>query len=371
MARQHGAWAFVHLGSDFASRAPEGSPIRAGLGDASVTPTGYDGQFAYYMAVAPLDAGCCMDSAAYRYARVGFPVLAGISGLGQPALVPYTMLLVNLVALGLTVMMLAGWLRRHGVSGWWALVYGFYPGVFQAIQTDTNEVLAYALVAAAVYLLEYGGRARVLWAGLFFGAAGLTRETTLLFPAIYSVSLLARGPGRARLSGLGLAALAAVPFVAYKLFLAATFGSLGLGFSSGGAEVATVPLGGLLSFAPFEPRQWVQLLGEVLPATLVAVLAVYRLVRGAPRWELFAYLANYVVLVLLLQRSSYFSFFDSGRIQAGVVLAAVIALPALLGITRRMPAAAGLAVVVAACLLWFAVVPAGLVAPHSFHVFKL
>lgn len=376
LARDHSIWSFVHLGSDFAARAPAGSPMRAGLGDASVTPTGYDGQFVYYLAVAPLDAACCLDSASYRYARVGLPVVSGLAAVGQAAAVPYATVGVNLLALAGTVLLLAGWLRRRGVSAWWALAYGFYPGVFQVVQTDTNEVLACLLVAAGVYALEGRRKAGLLSAGALFAAAALTRETVLLFPAVYSAALVLGQPARRR-DGILLATAAAGPFLVYKLVLAAHFGSLGVGFGNGGGEVAAWPLGGLLSFWPLEPREWIEVAGEVAPATLLAVLAVVRLVRAPRRRELVLYLVNYVVLVLLLQRSSYFSYYDSGRIQTSLVLAALLALPALLPRpapaeprTRRTRAAAG-APVIAAVLLWLVVVPVGLLAPHSFHVFKL
>jgi hypothetical protein len=313
-----------------------------------------------------------MDSPAYRYGRVGYPIAAGAAGLGRPELVPYAMLGINLAAICLTVLVIASWLRRRGQSTWWALVYALYPGVFQGLQTDVNEPLAYALVAVAVYVLELGGRRRVLWAGLAFAVAALTRETTLLFPAIYAAAGLVRNQGKERLGGVALALLAAGPYVAYKGFLAVHFGSLGVGFSAGGGELAALPLGGLLSFDQSDPREWIQLVGEVLPTTMIAALAAVRLLRGAPRWELLAYLANYTVLVLFLQRSSYFSYYDSGRVQTGVVLAALLAVPALLG-TRDAPGprTTRRGVLAAASLLWFAVVPAGLVTPHAFHVFKL
>lgn len=59
-----------------------------------------------------------------------------------------------------------------------------------------------------------------------------------------------------------------------------------------------------------------------------------------------------------------------------MILAAIIALPVLLGGRReasdgqRSLWVAAL-VMGAACVLWFLVVPAGLAAPHSLHVFKL
>ena len=325
----------------------------------------------------PLGARCCLDAPAYRYTRILFPLASRAVALGTTSLVPVAMVAINLAAIGGTVLLLATWLRRRGHSAWWALVYGFYPGLSQAFQVDVTEVSAYALVAAAVFVLELGGRRRLLWAGLLFGLAGLTRETTLLFAAVYALAAAVRTPGggrRALGEALGLAVLAALPLLLYKAFLTATLGSLGVGFGSG-SEIAGAPLAGLLSFRPFEPREWVEVVFEVVPTTLVAVVALYRMLRQ-PRVELAAYLLNYTLLVLLLQRSSYFSYFDSGRIQTGVVLAAVLALPALLGAPRGGDArvraqSLPTATVLLAWLLWLAVVLPGIAAPHTFHVLKL
>jgi len=381
----HTFWAFVHVGSRFASRAAPGSPIRAGLHDASATNTGYDGQFFYYIAVDPAGASCCLDDPAYRYPRIGYPVAARLLGVGSSALVPVAMVAINLAALGSTICILAAWLRRRGRSGWWALTYGFFPGLFQAFQLDLAEITAYMLVAIAIYVLDSPRpdsppRRRVVLAGIAFGLAALTRETTLLFAAVYVVAAFLRWGATRRpqwRDAALLASLAAVPFVAYKAVVAVKFGSLGVGFSSGGGEVAAGPLAGLLSFAPFEPREWIEMAALVLPATLVATLAVYRLATTrASRTELLAYLVNFTVLVVFLQRSAWFSYSDSARVQTGVMLGLVLALPPLLGergaagVPRRGPSMAGL-VVGLALMLWLGVVVPGVVAPHSFHVFKL
>jgi hypothetical protein len=380
----HTWWAFVHVGRRFASHAAPGSPIRAGLQDASVTDTGYDGQFFYYIAVDPLGASCCLDDPAYRYPRIGYPIAARLLGAGSSRLVPVAMVAINLAALGATILLLAAWLRRRGRSGWWALTYGFFPGVFEAFQLDLADIAAYMLVAIAIYALDSPRpdsqpSRRVVLAGAAFGLAGLTRETTLLFAAVYVLAaFMRRGSAgrRQRLDAALLASLALLPLLAYRAFVSLKFVSLGVGFSSGGGEVAAGPLAGLLSFAPFEPREWIEVAGLVAPAALVAALAIYRLAIGASRVELAAYLVNFMILVVFLQRSAWFSYYDSARVQTGVMLAAVMALPALLGEPgsgaepRRRKAIAGL-VVGLALLMWLGIVVPGLAAPHSFHVFKL
>ena len=113
------------------------------------------------------------------------------------------------------------------MSPWLALLYGLYPGLFTATSLDTAEPLAYGLIALAVYLLEFGGEARIVLAGITFALAGLTRETTLIFPVVYAAAIvlgLAAGTAgwkvrHAWRDALALLGLAVVPFIAYKVFL--------------------------------------------------------------------------------------------------------------------------------------------------------
>ena len=382
LATHHSVLAFIHLGSRFASHAPAGSPVAAALSDPSVTDVGYDGQFVYYEAVMWQRAECCMDSPPYRMARVGASAAAWVLALGRPAAIPYTMLASSLLALLAGTLAIADWLRRRAISPWWAGLWAFFPGMFTAFQTDENNVLAYALVALAIWTLDSERRLRVLLSGCLFAAAALTRETTLLFPAVFGFGLIAgrgRGPDRPAWAGARdgvlLGALAMVPFALLKGAVAARYGSLGIGFSSGGGEIATTPLGGLLSFAPLEPREWIEVVALVVPSTVIAMLALYRLRRPEGRTELSSYLVHYLVLVILLQRAAYFSYFDAGRIQTGVITALLFALPVLLG--RREASQPGLPrnwpslAMALAVLLWFSVVPVGLLAPHTFHALKL
>src|SRR5258707_12883358 len=64
-----------------------------------------------------------------------------------------------------------------------------------AVTGDLTEPMAYALVALAVYLLDFGGRRRVLWAALCFGVAVLTRETAAVFAVVYGCALAVQGMG--------------------------------------------------------------------------------------------------------------------------------------------------------------------------------
>src|SRR5258706_56644 len=134
-----------------------------------------------------------IDSRAFRYARIGYPLAARFLAAGQLALVHYAMILVNLLALAGGTWALAAWLKRKGVSPWLALVYGLYSGLFVAFRRDLTQPLAYGLVALAIYVFHFRGRRRIIWSALCFALALLTRETVVVFIGIYALSLLFDG----------------------------------------------------------------------------------------------------------------------------------------------------------------------------------
>src|SRR3984893_1218035 len=106
----YGAWlvAFFGLGHsalDFTFRSPgflnqshASSVINP---DPTVTSNAgaYDSQFFYYMALDPVNARYYMDANTYRYTRILYPMVARVLGLGQPGLMPDTLILVHWLAL--------------------------------------------------------------------------------------------------------------------------------------------------------------------------------------------------------------------------------------------------------------------------------
>jgi hypothetical protein len=205
---------FVTLGTQFTEADPDGTE-------------GYDGQFGYFIAADPVTAPDLIDAPAYRYQRILLPAAARLLALGQASLVPWTMLIINLIALVGGTYCLEQLLITQGVSRWYALTYGLFAGVFMAVRLSLNEPLAYGLVLAAI-LSE---RRDKLWlTGLLLAAAALAKETTLLFTAGYGVWLFTQQRWRAMI-GFGLIAL--VPFALWQGILYWQFGAFGVG--SGGA----------------------------------------------------------------------------------------------------------------------------------------
>jgi len=188
---------------------------------------GYDGQFSYWLAMdpSPSAAGTHFDVPAYRYQRILYPLLARVLALGQPGLVPWTLILINLIAQVAGTLAVEAWLTAQGVSRWYALTYGLWVGLVAGVRLDLNEPLSYALVALALVALA---RKRAWLSAALIGLAILAKETALVFwVALVVWAVLAKE--RRALAGLGLAL---VPFVLLQMWLWWSFGTIGL--TSGG-----------------------------------------------------------------------------------------------------------------------------------------
>lgn len=143
---------------------------------------GYDGQ--YYLALA-LDPAlrnpktfASLDHPAYRSRRILLPLLGHVFGLGQPAVIPWVLPLINATAFIALVWLAAHWLQGSGRSGWLGLLVLALPGAWEALALSTTDLLCSALVFAALLALR---RQRPALAAVVLAFAALTRETALLY----------------------------------------------------------------------------------------------------------------------------------------------------------------------------------------------
>ena len=155
---------------------------------------GYDGQFAYYIARDPGGSPPCLDAPAYRMQRILLPVLARVLSLGQTALIPWALVLVNLIALVGGTALLEDLLEAAKARRWFALSYGLYIGVFMAVRLSTTEPLAYGLVIAGIWL---GARDR-WWAASIAGAGRVRQGIAALFAAGYALHFALNRAGATR-----------------------------------------------------------------------------------------------------------------------------------------------------------------------------
>jgi hypothetical protein len=189
---------------------------------------GYDGQFAYRLAVDPADldevsSGIRLDTT-LRLERIAYPALAWVASGGQRSAVPVALVVVNLLALGLLAYLGGRLARASGRHALWGLLLAGYWGYLFSLGRDLHEIVTglFMLGGLLAFRSSKAGLAAALLA-----VAVLARETALLVVvAIAAVRLfdILRHRERPRLLDLAWAIPGAV-FVAWQAICYAAIGS--------------------------------------------------------------------------------------------------------------------------------------------------
>jgi hypothetical protein len=366
LASGHDPRDFVDEGRFFVTRAHSSPAIRIDPAYRGYDYIGYDGQFFYYIALDPVGARPYIDTPAYRYTRIVYPILARIIAVGRAALVPYSLILVNWAAAGFGTLALATWLRRRQVSPWYATVFGLFPGVLIAVRYDLSEALAYALAAVAVLLFDSRSLPGRLLSGLVFGVGVLTRESVAVFAVAFMVMELLRGQEsalkeRARRNWLPASAFGALsigPYLAWKAVVYAWLGGLGAGLNQ---LFEPVPFLGIVHVllhpaARLGPNEGLR--SVVVPSTIVLALILFAWWRRRSFAMGWLYVLNYVPFVVFLSHNSYIDEIASPRVITGVVLAGMLCLPELLPLGSTIQATFW-----AAAALWLSALPQYVLVP--------
>jgi hypothetical protein len=150
---------------------------------------GNDGQMFLTLALDPLQrlpgTSAALDNPIYRGKRLFFPLIGWLTGFGQPELIPWTLLLVNIACIGLAVFFLAQWFASQGKSPAWSLAFLGIPSLWIALSLSMAEVVDTTLLIGAI--LGYRMQ-RIRSTAALVAAAVLTRETSLLLWAGLTVS---------------------------------------------------------------------------------------------------------------------------------------------------------------------------------------
>lgn len=222
---------------------------------------GFDGQFFYRVGAEPFATderveGVEFDLPALRASRIGYGALAWAASFGDPDLLPWSLLAVNVVAagaLGAAAGALAQHLGRHAA---WGLALVLWPGFAYTLSLDTAELVASAFAVGGLVAVT---RHRWPAAAGLLAAAALTRETALVYAAAVALAGLlelrrdragaspspspSTGAGRGQL----LAGIVAIDvFVAWQIVVWLRFDQLAVG-SSGGSNNLGPPFAGLLT----------------------------------------------------------------------------------------------------------------------------
>jgi hypothetical protein len=286
---------------------------------------GYDGQFFYYLAQDPLllssDAPTQFDNPPYRAGRILYPLLTYLLALGQPSLIPWALLAVNVLAAAAATAAAVAITRTLGARPTFSLWVLLSPSIFVGLIADLAEPTAVAclVLGVALYL-----RGRLGWAGLALALATLAREVSGAVPAIFAAHALWRR--RWRQAALYLAPLA-LPAL-WHLWVGVRYGGLPLlkanpnfGFPLSGALYRAGVLLGLTDplLGPRQPP-------DPFPELLIVVASVALLLSGLLRLRRHR---DDQSLQLALQSASVLATEASSRVAVGSY-SRVVGIPLLL-----------------------------------------
>jgi hypothetical protein len=338
---------FVNIGHQYHDKATSSSAI------AHSRPIhnkiGYDGQFYYFLAVDPKHGQDYMDAPGVIYSRIGYPMTVRALSDGRASLIPYMMVLVNIIAAVGGTLAVAFLLRRRGLPPALALFYGLFPGLVIAVARDLTEPLAFGLAAAGLLAFNPRSKTRLLASASLFGLAMLTRETVALFPAILALGLLvgtgttSRWRERLRFRNLAravaFAEIAFAPLFVWRHLLTTIVVPHAMtqepfagsehhvvNGAAGRAVAALVPFHAMAGQWPWNGQDVTDLITTVLPAQIWAAIAI-ALLRRKLTLEPWFVLANVAVFVVFLPTPIAVDYGSLGRASIGVILAALVTLP--------------------------------------------
>ena len=285
-----------------------------------VTEMGYDGQFAYQIAKDPANAAAFLDEPAYRYQRILYPFLAHLLSLGNIDVIPWMLILINIVSLILGTIATEELLIHHNHSRWYALAYGAFAGLLLSLRLNLTEPLAFAFVQWGILFFDRG----YLWRSLpFFALAALTRELTLFFAAACVITLLANKHYRSGVVwGLGVV----IPFGLWQIFLRLWLGEWGV--NSGGARASSfelIPFRGWWGYPYNDPEIFMLLsifilLVALIPAMAGLIASLRALWNGQQNLGVWILLFN-VIIFPFLPTSNVLNLPGLLRITIGLVVA--------------------------------------------------
>jgi hypothetical protein len=234
----------------------------------------YDGHFSYQIAVrffeTPENIASLPEDyqyrddvpSAYRYQRIFYPLAARFLAFGQTNLIPWALIILNILAISVGTYVTEEILVELGASRWYALVYGLYGSQFVGLRTVLNEPLAHALIQLAILTWM---RRKLFWTILFFSLAALTKEVALIFLGAFIISEFIKRDWK-WVAGLSAAA---VPYFAFQLFLYIWRGEFGV---TTGQPFHLLPFGGWLEAAEINILAFLLISIPIVPMSIIPIL---------------------------------------------------------------------------------------------------
>ncbi|MFH1055767.1 MAG: hypothetical protein V1744_06730 [Candidatus Altiarchaeota archaeon] len=283
---------------------------------------GYDGQIYLLIAEHPLDLSKMreVDSEQciyYRYQRILYPLTVHALSLGSIRLMPYMMLLVNLVSVLLSTVVFHKLLSlsKHPLA--YSLYLPMTTGLFLSVLLDLTEPMWVLFILAAFYFLSRGEHVK---SAAFILLASFTKETTLLLVVPLVLHYLYIRDSRTAI--VFLASL--VPFLMWQGVLFSVFGSVPLLYSMTFSTDYQWLYDSLLSnlTSPQIPMLPVYLILATIPAAIVVSLSAFRRNKSAVTTVLLA--NSMLILLLLVKKIPWEDVFAASRTILPLALVALI-----------------------------------------------
>ena len=188
------------------------------LGEVFLRPEqGHDGKFFFVQANDPWvnhpeENALVLDRPLYRSQRMLYPVLAGGGGLFGPLTIVWSMLLVNLLAMGVGTWAVARIAIDMGGSPWWGLAFALNLGFINEVNIGGAGVIAAAAAFCGVLAIM---RSSLSVGIVLLVLAALAREAMLIAAAGIALWLWFEGRRADAALTAGIPALAVTAWGAY------------------------------------------------------------------------------------------------------------------------------------------------------------
>jgi len=286
---------------------------------------GYDGQFAYYIALNPNPTAVAnqLDVPAYRYQRILYPILARILSLGQESWIPWTLILINVLSQVVGTALLCIVFTDLQVPVRYSLIYGLWAGLVVGVGTDLYEPLSFCLVMAAILARH---KEKKWLSNILLAISLFAKETAILF---WAAMVLADLFKKKKPAEILLILMPGILYAFWQGWLKYQFGTFGLG--SGGAMATPfewIPYGGFfrIASAGFEVLViFIIIFGPsiILPNVWGTIASVRLLLKGRFSFMNWALLLN-TIFITFLPFSTFREPLGLVRVSTGMVLTLVI-----------------------------------------------
>lgn len=282
---------------------------------------GHDGKFFFVQAndpwvLNPSRNAMVMDRPLYRSQRMFYPVLAGLGGLLGPQGIVWSLIVVNILALGVGSAATAWVAEAIGMSTWWGLAFALNIGFISEMNIDGAGIVAAAAAFGAVALFL---KDRWRWGILLLVLSALSREAMLIAAAGTAFWLV-----RYRHEKRKAALVIAVPIAAVGLW--AVYLRLRIGWDPGVSQIQElgVPLLGFWhAFQGWLSEPSLDLAAGLAIAILFILFAKRTFVFGhLVGWAFI----GFVALGVVFTEQVWASYFDISRAIAPVITAFVLLL---------------------------------------------